>query len=581
MKHAILFAIALLSLAAAIRLGRLPTATAAPAAQFDGPAELPRREVDVTLPQQTGKIISVREGDSLQKALDGVACGDTIRLQAGATFTGRFTFPARPCDDAHWIMVRTSSPDSALPPPGTRLTPCYAGVQSLPGRPALNCRSTQVVTARIAGKNQDGPITFAANANHYRFIGLEIAATDSDQKFPTVYKLAGTENNSPASYIIFDRVWMHGSPQDEVTRGVRLSGVTHAAIIHSTFTDFHCVSRSGACTDSQTISGGYGDLPSGDFLIENNFLEAAGENIMFGGGPGKLSPTDITIRRNHLFKPLIWQKGRPGFVGGRDGNPFVVKNNFELKVGVRVLFEKNVLDYSWGGFSQAGFAILLTPRNEAPTPSTEITDVTIRYCLVRHMGNGISIANPAGDPASVAGERYSIHDVIFEDIDHEQFAGHGNLAQVSMGIKPGTPALRHVKLDHITAFPRRGLMMIGGPLPTPMSDFTFTNNLVSTGQYGMTPTGSPCTEQVRRDPTAMLSSCFQSFQFRNNLIVGDTRASWPKGNFVADNLEKAGVDPARAFAGLAMHSSYRGKGSDGRDIGADWEAVQAAIAGVD
>ena len=39
----------------------------------------------------------------------------------------------------------------------------------------------------------------------------------------------------------------------------------------------------------------------GPFLIENNYLEAAGENVMFGGSDpsiANLVPSNITIRRN-------------------------------------------------------------------------------------------------------------------------------------------------------------------------------------------------------------------------------------------------------------------------------------------
>ena len=56
--------------------------------------------------------------------------------------------------------------------------------------------------------------------------------------------------------------------------------------------------------DSQAIAGYNG---AGPFTIENNYLEAAGENVLFGGADPavtNLVPSDIVLRRNHLFKPL-------------------------------------------------------------------------------------------------------------------------------------------------------------------------------------------------------------------------------------------------------------------------------------
>src|SRR5262249_15669583 len=104
-------------------------------AQFDGPAELPRMQVKSSLADSpvSGKVRSVSADGNFQEALDKASCGDTIKLQAGATYRGAWKLPAKQCDDAHWIIIRTSAPDSSLPPEGTRITPCYAGVASLPG----------------------------------------------------------------------------------------------------------------------------------------------------------------------------------------------------------------------------------------------------------------------------------------------------------------------------------------------------------------------------------------------------------------------------------------------------------------
>ena len=85
---------------------------------------------------------------------------------------------------------------------------------------------------------------------------------------------------------------------------------------------------------------------------------------MFGGGAATATPADIQVSHNHIFKPLTWMKGQAGYVGGTDGNPFVVKNLLELKNAQRVLLDGNIMEGSWGGFSQVGFAIVITPKNQ-------------------------------------------------------------------------------------------------------------------------------------------------------------------------------------------------------------------------
>ncbi|MGC1651168.1 MAG: putative Ig domain-containing protein, partial [Candidatus Sulfotelmatobacter sp.] len=394
------------------------------AGSFDGPAELPRVYLQTTLADTPapGKTIRVNAGGDFQAALIDAGCGDTIALQAGATFGGVFYFPQKSCDAGHWIIVRTSAPDNSLPPEQTRITPCYAGVASLPGRPSFQCSATQNVMAKLVfvKKAGDGPVVFESGANHYRLIGLEITRTAGT----SISNLISPDKDAAVDSIVLDRLWVHGTAQDETARGAYLSGITSVAVIDSFFTDFHCVSKTGACIDAQAIAGGAGDLPTGPFKIVDNFLEGSGENIIFGGGAATITPTDIEVRRNHLFKPLTWMPGHPGFVGGTDGNPFIVKNLFEIKNAQRVLFEANVLENNWGGVGQFGYALELTPKNQASgtqnvCPICLVTDVTIRYSTISHVGGVFVIANAASSAGGVPadGERYSIHDVIADDID--------------------------------------------------------------------------------------------------------------------------------------------------------------------
>src|ERR1017187_2872582 len=567
---------------------RVSSSSTGSASGFDGPAELPRTSVQSAMSNTSapGKTITVNTGADLQSALNSASCGDTIQLHAGATFVGIFTFPAKGCDGNNWIVVRTSADDSTLPAEGSRLTPCYAGVSSLPGRPAFQCTSTNNVLAKLVmATSGSGPVVFAPGANYYRLIGLEVTRA----VFPgPVYNLILFKG--PVDHLVFDRMWVHGTAQDETTRGIALGG-TYIAIVDSFFTDFHCISGTGSCTDAQAIAGGGGNDPTmGPYKIVDNFLEASGENILFGGSVATATPGDIEIRQNHLFKPLTWMKGQAGYVGGTNGNPFIVKNLFELKNAQRVLVEGNIMEYSWGGFSQVGFAILLTPKNQAGgngsnlCPICQVTDVTIRYNSIRHVGGGLQIANALSDNggAPLDGQRYSIHDIVIDDIN-------GGFAQVS--VSPGAPLLQNVTINHVTAFPSSMLLNIGNMVARtgPMKNFVFTNNIVSVGTYPVWSTGGgPGNCAYFDKPLTTFNACFSSSSFASNALIGNSPAFpatlWPSRNFFPATAAAVRFVNHNGGKGGDYHlhpsSPYKGKGTDGKDLGADVDAVISATAGV-
>ncbi len=581
------------------------SATVVAGSNFDGPAELPRVTVPSAMADTPapGAVITVNAGGDLQAALNSAHCGDVIQLQAGATFSGRFMVPAKSCDSNHWIIIRTSAPNSALPVEGQRATPCYAGVASLVGRPQYSCANPQHVMAKVQMPNQgDGPFLLASGANYYRFIGLEItrpAGTPGSARLISISPLTGT-----ADHLVVDRSWLHGAPQDETRNAISLNGTTNVAVVDSYFNDFHCIAGTGSCTDSHAISGGNSTTQDGPYKIQDNFLEASGEAILFGGGPATMTPADIQVLNNHFWKPMQWKLGEPNFVGGPDGHPFIVKNHFELKNAVRVLVEANLMENSWGGFSQTGGAILLTPRNQ-PTkgglgpyvcPLCQVTDVTIRYVQISHGGGGIQMAtvedtpNGPGDPA-LAGTRWSIHDVVLDDLSKKYVGGGSVFKMINTWV---ANPLNTDTINHVTGFPdpTSHMMTIGNRAGVaPMYGLVFTNNLMITGRYpvwdAIGGTWGSCAQSDV--PITSITKCFATYTFSNNALVA-TPTAFPPSTWPANNMFPATVDDVQ-FVNfnngnggnyeLQPSSPYQNKGTDGKPLGADIVGLNAALANVE
>lgn len=565
--------------------------------QYDGPAELPIATVPSAMADTPtpGAIISVNAGADLQAAMNGAACGDVIELQAGSVFNGQFTVPAKNCDINHWIVIRTSSADSALPAEGQRTTPCYAGVASLVGRPQYPCTNPQNVLAMVQMQIQgSGPFQFANGANYYRLIGLEVTRAAGTPGDGQLISALGT-----ADHIIVDRSWLHGGPQDETYNGVSLSGMTNAAVIDSYFNDFHCIAITGLCTDAAAISGGVSGTQDGPFKIQDNFLEASGEGVMFGGGASAYSPSDIEILNNHFWKPWQWMPGNPNFVGGTNGEPFIVKNHLELKNAVRVLIDSNLMENVWGGFTQTGYGVLLTPKNQHAghknvCPKCEVTDVTLRFSQISHAGGGLQLATAisgdgkGGGPA-LAGERWSIHDVVLDDLS-DQYVGGGTAFEILNGWKKNP--LNTVTINHVTAFPEASshMMIVGtGHESARMYGLVFTNNLVVTGRYPVWNTGGRASCGHKDVPITSLNNCFTTRTFSSNGLITPPPqfppSTWPADNMFAQTIDDVEFTDYNDGNGgnyeLLSSSPYKNKGTDGKDLGADIVALQAALAGVE
>ena len=549
-------------------------------AQFgakDGPAELPKACYYTALDgtPSPGKQIRVAAKTDLAEAFEHAKCGDTLLLAAGASFELK-DLPAKKCDDQHYVTVRTDTPDDKLPPEGTRISPAWAGVASLPGRPgyAQPAGGAAKLLAAVILRRPAG----VAAGDHVRFIGIEWTT-------PPEEDIGRMITGERSDHIIFDRNWFHPAEGKEVGHAIGMSEGAHMiAVINSYISGLTCIARTGKCTDATGIGGGKGDEQISTIKIYNNFIESAGENILFGGSAATQVPTDIEIRRNHLFRPMQWKEGEPGYAPAASGQAFVVKNNLELKSAIRVLVEANLLENTWGGFSQTGYSILLTPKSQGgQCPICRVNDVTIRFNRIRNVAGVLQIANaPASKTGGFAadGGRYSIHDIFADDLHDKDYKGGGSfLILVSW-----QPPLHDIVIDHVTAFVTGKLFSVLNP-GAKLANFAITNSVFSVGgEPAVASAGGgrqSCAGKARgQGAEAIMQSCFDPYKFEKNLIISG-HESFPKGNFVVGSAEAAGIrdlkgsigkDPKLCTAkgpGCPKISPGAGAASDGRDLGAD------------
>jgi hypothetical protein len=227
--------------------------------------------------------ITVNAGGDLQGALNKAVPGDTIVLQAGATFTGNFVLPKK--SGTTFITVRSSAADSSLPASGVRISPSYAS--ALP---------------KLKSPNTAAALETATGAHHWRLLFLEFRANSGGSG--DIIRLGSSSetvlSNQP-HHLILDRVYIHGDPLLGTKRGIALNSAD-TSILNSYISDIKSLAA-----DAQAICGWNGPGP---YLIENNFLEGAGDNLMIGGADPAIQglvPANITIRRNLISKNLKWQ----------------------------------------------------------------------------------------------------------------------------------------------------------------------------------------------------------------------------------------------------------------------------------
>lgn len=487
--------------------------------------------------------ISVAAGGDLQAAIDAAAPGDTILLPAGAVFTGNFTLPAK--GGVAFITIRSATADASLPGAGTRIAPSDASL--LP---------------KIRSDRNGAALHTAPGASYWRLLFVEILPSESTSSANLLELGAGDSTQTTLSqvpqHLVVDRCYIHGVDAWDQRRGIALnSGDTQ--VINSYISDIKGVNQ-----DTQAIAGWNGPGP---YLIQNNYIEAATENVMFGGSDPfipNLVPANITIRQNLISKPLAWQTSN-----------YTMKNLLEFKNADTVLVEGNTIENNWAA-GQQGYSILLTPRNQDGTaPWTVVQNVTIRNNVIHHVAAVFDIAG--WDDLATSQQTNNL--LVSNNLVYDVSRNYGT----SLGPANGWFAVigngpRGLTFDHNT-IDNDGddtLVFYSGSTAAGqyISGLSLTNNLLRDNLYGIFGSDSQpgLTSLAMYAPGADLAG---------NVIGGAPANTYPSGNLYPTLAQwLAGfVSATAANYQLSTAASWRGAATDGTDPGVSFAALNAALTG--
>lgn len=399
-------------------------------------------------------LVNVPAGASLQSVLNSAQPGDVLSLEAGATFEGNFTLPVK---SGQSLITLRSSRHTDIPV--ARITPAQ--------EPLL----PKIITPNV------GPVLSApVGSSYWKFEGILFSQgsipVDNAVGYAWSYNLielgegdtAGNQKTlaDAPHHLEFDRVIVRTRDAQTMTqRGITLNSA-HTSVTRSHFADLKWPG-----TETHCLGGWNGPGP---FTIEDNFLEAAGINVLFGGAKPaipNLVPSDISIRKNFITKKLSWV-----------GKGYTVKNFFELKNARRVIFAENECENTWPD-GQVGWAVIFNTFRDGGWEVVE--DVQLVSNLFRNSTNGVNLAGMDSDMV-LRMRRIMVADNRFENLGF-----HGQEAKPFQVLN----ASEDVTIEHNTVTNSTHSMTMDSAGAFKHVRLKFNNNVIPHGDYGVFSNGGP------------------------------------------------------------------------------------------
>jgi hypothetical protein len=375
-------------------------------------------------------------------------------------FAGDIQIPAK--SSATKCVVIES--DQAL----TEQTACSHGItDSATRNPGCTNDLSKMYTFRLDKSSLADAVLFPAGSNHVVIRDAEftlkpgINQSQSGAAGPDFVRLQGND-------IGLDRTYIHGfdpgdsefgltsTKGDDVGDGVQFKCAT-CWLTNSYMEKIHQWN-----SESHGIGGGFS---TGPYKIVSNWIEGASEALIFGGGPVDTNggpEADVEIRRNRFTHDLNWRTLTGAAGNSPSGNygcapnclyKWGLKNNFELKMGQRILIDGNILENMWPD-GQTGENITTATRVCSGgqrcgvflpngLPATVVSDLTFTNDIVRNAVNGLegvggarsSLLAGDGGGVSQGGNRSTHKNLLAYNLgDNNQFGGTGShIFQIGAG----------------------------------------------------------------------------------------------------------------------------------------------------
>jgi hypothetical protein len=502
---------------------------------------LVQRARRVSTPQRNGSILRLDRNADLQGAINAAQPGDRIILQANVDYV---------CESPCVLPVKSGTDFITIE------SSRYA---EIPVRDFFSKQPTPEVAqmmARVKSLYSTEPVfATAPGAHHYKLLGLDLMPSSGQATRIVEFGTSGASQDTLAEVpydLVIDKSWIHAGPTQDVQRCVALNS-KNTDITNSWISECH-----GRGYDTQAIACWNGP---GNYKIINNYLEGAGENVIFGGSPpsiANLIHTGIEFRRNYVFKPLSWYFNDPSYAGIR----WSVKNLFELKNSRQVVVDGNIFENNWTD-AQAGRAIVFTPRPSDSGSWAVIEDVEFTNNIVRNVGSGMLLlgADEPPAPTETRLRRVRVANNLFDNINGPRFGSNGFFLTV-------INKTEDVTIEHNTAIQTGNII---GADYAPNVRFIYRNNISRHNNYGIFGGGIGNAAIAQFFPKGIVTGNVMTKELNG---PSNAEALYPAGNYFPATVAEVGFEDAAAGNyKLKTTSPYKGKATDGKDPGADFDKL--------